>query len=82
MNVWSLSLSTARLLWVGDRGQLQSAGEAEPGKGSAEQEHCLAELSGAGSRFPSLEKAHLSLIGSNFESHVSLSFVAHPMICD
>lgn len=63
---------TARLLWgQGQRGQLHSAGGAAPAEGPAEQEPCLAESSGAGSRFPYLGKVHLSLVGSDFESHVS-----------
>lgn len=63
---------TARLLWgQGQRGQMHSAGGAAPAEGRADQEPCLAESSGAGSRFSSLGKVHLSLIGSDFENHVA-----------
>lgn len=56
------------------------AGKAGPGEGPAEREHHLAGLSGAGCRFFSLGKAHLSLISSDFESHVSPSFAGHTMV--
>lgn len=57
-----------------------AAGKAGPGEGPAEQERCLAGLSGAGCRLFSLGKAHLSLISSDSERHVSPSVAGHAMV--
>lgn len=58
----------------------EAAGKAGPGEGPAEQEHCLAVLSGTGCRFFSLGKAHLSLISSDSERHVSPSVAVSTMV--
>lgn len=71
----------SRLLGGGDGGgSCTAAGKAGPGEGPAEQGRPLAELSGTDCGFFSLGKAHLSLISSDFESHVSPSFASHTMV--